>query len=148
MLQIPCDSFNCSSSFQMAIRFVRESPEQKRHFQPTMLQLPQAWQLELQNAANSKENDRTAENPKKTNKPGNINPQSIPHCNKGDGSCCANTFKFWTGFCRCPPRKKKALRRKAITRVPHSIRLESCMQQARYGVVLARPSGSMFEGPR
>ena len=64
------------------------------------------------------------------------------------GSCCANTFKFWTGFCRCPPRKKKALRRKAIKRVPHSIRLESCMQQARYGVVLARPSGSMFEGPR
>jgi hypothetical protein len=54
----------------MAIRFVRESPEQKRHFQPTMLQIPQAWQLELQNAANSKENDRTAENPKKNKQTG------------------------------------------------------------------------------
>jgi hypothetical protein len=49
----------------MAIRFVRESPEQKRHFQPTMLQIPQTWQLELQKAANSKENYRTAESPKK-----------------------------------------------------------------------------------
>jgi len=64
----------------MAIRFVRESLEQKQHFQPTMLQIPQAWQLELQNAANSKENYRTAgrTSGKKT---GNINPQSIPHCN-------------------------------------------------------------------
>ena len=137
--------FHLLFKFPDGYQICARSPEQKRHFHK-MLQIPEARHdsFELQMSQIARKTDRT----------GNPGEEIIPkretpiHKAFHDGSCCANTFKLWTGFCRRPPRTKTALGRMAIPGMPHRIRLASCMQHARYRVVLARPSGSMSEGLR